>query len=214
MKKILILGALVVAFASCHDYPDFDDLSYKAIVVTNHDATVKFNDYKTYYMSDNLTLIGDDPTDTIVPPATGDPIVNAIKTNMANRGFTRVLTSANADLGINTAVIKVTTTVTTYPPSYWWGYPGYGGCYYGYCGGYPYYPYYGYGYSYSYSYTTGSLMIQMADLMNVDTVNYKINIVWTNFNNGILGTTAQNTQGGVNAVNQAFKQSEYLETNK
>lgn len=211
MRKILLLSTVLLAFAACRKLPDFDDLTYKPIVVTNHDPLTDFTAYKTYYMADYITLIGDDPTDTIAPSSIGDPIVNAIATNMANRGFTRVPTNIGADLAINTAVIKVTTTVTTYPPSYWWGYPGYGGCYYGYCGGY--YPYYGYGYGYSYSYTTGSLMLQMADLKNVDTVNMKINIVWTNFNTGVLGTSSQNVQGGVNSVNQAFTQSAYLKTN-
>ncbi len=213
MKKILLIAAVLISFSACRKLPDFDDLSYKAIVVTNHDASINFADYQTYYMSDDLTLIGDDPNDTIVSSALGDPIVSAIKENMANRGFTLVNTPVGADLGINTAVVKVTTEVTTYPPSYWWGYPGYGGCYYGYCGGYyPYYDY-GYGYGYSYSYSTGSLMIQMSDLKNVDNVNMKINVVWTNFNTGVLGTSSQNVQGGVNAVNQAFKQSSYLKTN-
>jgi hypothetical protein len=53
----------------------------------------------------------------------------------------------------------------------------------------------------------------MVDLLNVDTVNHKLNVIWTNFDSGALGTTAQNVQGGVNAINQAFLQSEYIKTN-
>jgi len=218
MKKILFAAVVVLAFASCRKYPDFNDLSYKQIVATNHDASVNFGNYETYYMSDDVTLIGDDPLDTIADAAISTPVIQAIAKNMADRGYTRVSLPDNADLGINTAVITVTTTVVSYPPSYWWGYPGYGGCYYGYCGGYyPWYGYgYGYGYGYSYSYKTGSLMIQMADLKNVDDVNHKINIVWTNFNTGVLndgtGGTTANVNAGVNAINQAFTQSTYLTT--
>jgi hypothetical protein len=214
MKKILFVSVAILAFASCRKVPNVESLTYQFIVATNHDSTANFSNYKKYYMSDKLTLIGDDANDSVVDGSIGDPIVAAIGTNMANRGFTRVSSPDSADVGINTAVIKVTTTVVYYPPYYWWGYPGYGGCYYGYCGGYyPYYPYYGYGYTQAYSYTTGSLMLQMADLVNVDTVNHKIRILWTNFNTGVLGSTSGNVTGAVNAVNQAFTQSAYLKTN-
>ncbi len=212
MKNLFIVIAVVSLFSSCRNYPDFDELSYKPIVITNYDPTANFGSYQTFYMSDDITAIGDDPNDTILASAIGTPIANAILANMTSRGYVRVSTLDSADLGINTAVIKVTTTVQTYPPGYWWGYPGYGGCYYGYCGYYPYYGY-GYGYSYSYSYTTGSLIIQTADLMNIDTVGNKINIVWTNWDSGVLGSTAQNTQGAVEAVNQAFSQSPYFKNN-
>lgn len=215
MKKLLFMAVVAIAFASCRNYPDLNDLTYKAIVVTNHDASANFGDYQTYYMSDDLTQIGDDPTDSIADPTLSLPILQAIASNMASRGYTRVSLPDNADLGINTAVITITTTVVSYPPSYWWGYPGYGGCYYGYCGGYyPYYGYgYGYGYGYSYSYETGSLMIQMADLKNVDEVNHKINIVWTNFNTGILKDGTSSISQAVSAVNQAFSQSTYIKAN-
>jgi hypothetical protein len=212
MKKIILFSVSIVALASCHDYPDFDDLSYKPVVITNHDPSIDFDNYQTYYMSDSITKISDDPNDSILEATYGDPLSNAIVENMNSRGFVRVGLNDNPDLGLNTAVIKITTTVQTYPPYYWWGYPGYGGCYYGYCGGY--YPYYGYGYGYSYSYSTGSLMIQMADLKNVNDSLKKINIVWTNFNTGVLGSSSTlNVQEGVNSINQAFTQSTYLETN-
>jgi hypothetical protein len=211
MRNIFLLVAVITVFGSCRKYPDFDELSYKPVVVTNYDATADFGSYLHYYMSTELTSIADDPADSIADPSIAGPILNAIAANLESRGYVRVAAPALADIGINAAVIKITTTVQTYPPSYWWGYPGYGGCYYGYCGYYPYYDY-GYGgyYSYSYSYTTGSLIVQVADLKNVDNVNHKINILWTNFDSGVLGSTAQNTSGAVSAVNQAFIQSPYF----
>jgi hypothetical protein len=215
MKKILFISALVSLFVSCRKYPDFDELTYKPLTVTNYDATANFNDYKTYYMSDSLSQISDDLTDSIADGSIGTPILAAVATNLESRGYVRVASPSLADIGVNAAVIKITTTVQTYPPGYWWGYPGYGGCYYGYCGYYPYYDY-GYGgyYTYSYTYSTGSLLIEIADLKNVDPAANRINIVWTNFNTGVLGTSTQNIAGAVSAVNQAFTQSPYLKTNQ
>ena len=215
MKKILLIVSLVSVFISCRKYPDFDELTYKPVVVTNHDAGIDFNDYKTYFMSDSLTQIGDDRNDSIADPSLGGPITDAIEQNMNSRGFVRVTSPTLADLAINSAVIKITTTVQTYPPGYWWGYPGYGGCYYGYCGYYPYYDYYygGY-YTYSYTYSTGSLIIEVVDLKNVDTTANRLNVVWTNFNTGVLGVTGTSVGNAVSSVNQAFAQSEYFKTNQ
>jgi hypothetical protein len=214
MKKLFVIASLFCVFVSCRKYPDFDELTYKPIVVTNHDAAIDFNNYKTFFLSDSMTQIGDDRNDSVAPPSIGDPINSAIVTNMESRGFVRVASPALADIGINTAVIKITTTVQTYPPGYWWGYPGYGGCYYGYCGYYPYYDYYygGY-YTYSYTYSTGSVLVEMVDLKYIDTVANRLNVVWTNFNTGVLGSTTQNISGAVSSVNQAFTQSTYLKTN-
>lgn len=209
MKQLHFAALLLLVLGSCRKYPNTEELTGKPIVVTNHDSKVKFTDYKKYYMPTTVALIGDDPKDTILPANLADPLLKAIADNMESRGFVRVLTYTGADLGINSVAIKITTTVTSYPPSYWWGYPGYGGCYYGYCGYYPYYPYYGY----SYEYSTGSVLVQMADLKNVDNAGHKLNMVWTNFNAGVLGSQTQNISGGVNAIHQAFLQSPYLKTN-
>jgi hypothetical protein len=215
MRKILLIFMLVSVFISCRKYPDFDELTYKPLVVTNHDNAIDFNGYKTYYMSDSLTQIGDDRNDSIADATLGGPIINAIVTNMNSRGFVRVTSPSLADLGINSAVIKITTTVQTYPPGYYWGYPGYGGGYYGYGGYYPYYDY-GYGgyYSYSYTYSTGSLIVEVIDLKNVDSTSTRLNVLWTNFNTGVLGVTGTSVGNAVNSVDQAFIQSPYFKTNQ
>jgi hypothetical protein len=78
-----------------------------------------------------------------------------------------------------------------------------------------YYPsYYGYGsyYSYpyinTYAYNTGALVIEIVDLKNV-TPDNKVKVIW----NAYLGdvySTIDLTQQSVDAIDQAFIQSNYL----
>ena len=197
MRKILFTAALITVFASCRNTPDFDDLSYKAIVVTNHDASADFGSYHTYYLPPFVGSIGDDPLDSILDNATAVPIMNAIEANMDARGYEKELNPALADLSITVVAIKVTNIATMYP-GYWWGYYGWY---------YPYYPYYPY--SYTYTYSTGTLVVDIVDVKNVDPGNNKADVIWTNFNSGVLGVSSTATMA-VDAVNQAFIQSPYI----
>ena len=199
MKRILFF-ATVMSLASCRNLPDFDDLTYKAIVVTNHDANAKWSTYHTYYLPSNIASIGDDPLDSLMDNATAQPILNSIDQNMQARGYVKELNPLMADLSLTVIAIKVTNVEYMY--SGWWY--GYYGWYY------PYYPYYPY--SYTYTYTTGSMVIDMMDVKNVQPGDTKANVIWTNFDNGVLEFTT-GTVLAVDAVNQAFKQSTYIQTN-
>ncbi len=199
MKKFLILFAVVSAFTSCRKQPDYDTLTYKAIVVTNHDAKAVWASYNTYYLPGFVGEIGDDPLDSILDAGQSAPILDAIRANMNARGYTETLNSNTADIGIDVVTIT-TTTVGTYYPGYWWGYGGY----------YPYYPYYPY--TYTYSYSTGTLIMDLIDLKNADDVTGRAGALWTSFSNGVLGTTSD-TKLAVDAINQSFVQSPYIQAN-
>jgi len=200
MKRILFpLFVVAVVFTSCYKQPDYDVLTDKAIVVTNHDASAVFASYQTYYLPDFVGEISDDVSDSILDAAVAQPILESIRSNMNSRGYTEVTNSDSADLGIRVVTITVT-TVGTYYPGYWWGYGGY----------YPYYPYYPY--SYTYSYSTGSMIIELIDLENANDVTGKANVVWTSFSNGVLGNTST-SKLAVDAVNQSFKQSPFIQAN-
>jgi len=201
MKKILLTVAVVSAFVSCRNLPDFDELTYKPIVVTNHNANADFSTYQTYYLSNVMHSIGDDPGDSIVDPSDAAPIINAIANNMNDRGYVRESNPNLADLDINVIAIKVTNVATMYP-GYWWGYYGWY---------YPYYPYYPY--SYTYTYQTGTLVVDILDIKNVPPGGTKADVLWTNFNNGVLGVSGTSTQTAVSAINQAFQQSLYIQAN-
>jgi hypothetical protein len=115
MKKILLTVAVVSAFVSCRNLPDFDELTYKPIVVTNHAANADFSAYQTYYLSNTLHSIGDDIGDSIMNPSDAAPILNAIANNMNDRGYVRESNPALADLDLNVLAIKVTNVATMYP---------------------------------------------------------------------------------------------------
>lgn len=200
MKRILFpLAVVTLLFTGCYKQPDYDALTSKAIVVTNHDASAVFSSYQTYYLPPFVGEIADDIGDSILDANTAAPILEAIRTNMNSRGYTEIMNSDSADIGIRVVTITVTTTGTYYP-GYWWGYGGY----------YPYYPYYPY--SYTYSYSTGSMIIEFIDILNANDVSGKANVVWTSFSNGVLGNTST-SKLAVDAVNQSFKQSPFIQAN-
>ena len=47
-------------------------------------------------------------------------------------------------------------------------------------------------------------------LKNANVVAGKVNVMWTNFDNGVLGVSSSTTSLAVNAINQAFTQSPYI----
>ena len=93
----------------------------------------------------------------------------------------------------------------SYP--YWWdSYPGYWGP--GYWGnwGYWYYPY-----NIVYSYHVGSLLTEMVDLRGPQGQEKKLTVVWNSFMSGLLtGSNTINTALAVQAIDQSFVQSPYL----
>jgi hypothetical protein len=201
MKKVFLLCLVFAAFSSCRNLPDFDELSYKAFVVTNHDSSADFTTYSKYFLPPSIGSIGDDPNDSILDNGVAQPILNAIDANMQARGFVKETNPFLADLAFNVVTIKVTTVATMYP-GYWWGYYGWY---------YPYYPYYPY--SYTYSYSTGSLIMDIVDVKNVPPGEERATVLWTNFSNGVLGVNSTNVTLAVEAVNQAFAQSLYIQAN-
>ena len=125
--------------------------------------------------------------------------------NMTKYGYNQVMDKEFADVGIQVSYIESTYYFTNYSsPYWWWDYPGY--WYPGYWGGYWnswYYPY-----TVSYNYTTGSLLIEMIKL---DTQSKKIPIIWNAYMSGLLYSSNRiNLQLAVDAVDQAFEQSSYL----
>lgn len=211
MKNIqfIFILLLIAGSISCKKIPDTSELSSKFVVITTRAKDVNFGSYKTYFISDTITYISNTPTaDSIIVGARAKQIQDAIKSNMAARGYTLVARNANPDLGMASIAIKDLNVGVTYPPGWWWGYPGYpGGCYYGcYPPFYPIYPTY-------YQYSVGDFLIETIDVKNAN-ANNNLQTIWYSQSSGVLSSTDQtNIDRTVTAINEAFQQSPYFKAN-
>ena len=207
MKKILLFLSLAALFTGCYKEPKTGQLSNDFVVLTNFDSAINFKDYKTFVMPAYVGLISNTGTDTILDPQYGDTILGLIAKNLENRGYLEVPNNHQADLGVGVMALKEVTIYTGWYPGSWWGYPGWGGCYWYYCGWYPWYP----PYYPTYVSQTGSLIVELVDLKNITAQpKNRLDVIWTNWNGGALGSSATNLQNALNSINQAFIQSPYI----
>lgn len=200
MKKApLFLLAAVLWLSACTNDP-VSDLSDpdSQVFITNRDASVNYNSYKTFSVVDSVLVVQDNLSGTALTPLDRDLLLRIIS-NMRNLGYTYVEADKNPDVGISAA--RVTNTylnVVSQPISSYWG---------GYYGGY------GYGYPSYYQYYESSesyWSVSMLDLKNADTVNNKINVIW---DAQIRGSGLGNTDYIDQMVDSIFGQSSYLKTN-
>ena len=96
---------------------------------------------------------------------------------------------------------------------YWSWYPGWGYWYPGYPGypGYPWYPSYPWYPGYVSSYSTGTLMVEMADLERFDPENRTLGFVWKGLADGLLVKSSSTRTRLEKQINQMFIQSPYLQ---
>ena len=204
-RLLLILIALA-AVISCRKVPDTSELSNEQVVATDRDLAAKFSDYSTYFISDSVSVVANDPKDSILTGPLALQLVNAVKTNMNARGYTfRPRAQGLPDLGFRLTVIKDITRTAVCGGWWdgWWGW--YPPCYWGYCGGY-YYPW-----CTTYTYTIGTSTLYMFDIKNAGT-NHNIRALWSATMFGVFSTTNNQTNADLTttAINQAFSQSPYL----
>lgn len=180
---------------SCTKDPvnDLSDLESQ-VYITNHDKTADFKTFKTFSISDSVTVVQDNRTGTALTSLDKD-LLTRIITNMQNLGYTYVAADKKPDVGLSAA--RVTNTyvnVASTPYSSYWG---------GYYGGY------GYGYPSYYAYETSESYwsISMLDLKNADVVNKKLNVIW---DAQIRGSGLGNTGYIDQMVDSIFGQSTYL----
>lgn len=203
----LVLLAGVSAFHSCTKYPpDSSRVSQDLAIYTKYDISVNFNNYSTYAIVPKVAYIDGKDT-SYLTNAQAMSLLNRIAADMNARGFLQVADSTfHPDLGINVTAIKSTNTSVYYPgwywgyPGYyppgWWGYPGYN--YY-----YPYYP------AYITSYSTGTVIIDLADLKYPQ--NNRLMIRWNAYIRGLLNGS-HSTDDVLRCVDQAFDQTPALKT--
>ncbi len=129
----------VLFFASCENYPGYDDyVAEQLVTITGYDESANFGDYSTFSVYDSIVII--DNKDVLKVKASSRPelqkLYNDVKRNVADLGYT-YKEGNNADLGVIITLMESTTVVVGYP--WWW----YDYCYWYFwdCGYYPYYPY-------------------------------------------------------------------------
>ena len=198
-----LLG-VVVLLSSCSKDP-LKQLSQDEtrIYITNRDSSANFSSYKTYSISDSVTVVHDQQG-AKEASASDSAYITAVKKYMQQAGYTLVSRTQNPDIGIDVSRVYNTTGVINYSD-----YGGYYGDYYD-----PYYwGYYDYGYYMPYGYsvyqiTEGAMSIDMLDLKNAST-NHKINFIWSGLirGEGIFSATGADAQ-----VKALFDQSTYIKT--
>ncbi len=102
MKKTLLLMPIVfLCLFACRKSPDTAPLSNNFVVQTSRQPDADFASYKTFYISDTVALKSTNPNDSLLTDAAAKQLVDAVKTNMASRGYTFVASSQNSpDLGL------------------------------------------------------------------------------------------------------------------
>ncbi len=205
----LVSGLLIlftsIALVSC--YPEGPTSAEELdVVVTVFDKDVDFSKITTFAMTDTvIKLEGSIDVDDKWDPV----ILDQIKTNMEDLGYTYVpndTTLPPPDVAMVVAVVANENYVIS---GGWWGYPGWGG-WWGYPGwGWYYPPYY-----YTTSYPLGTLFIQMADPNAVEAPDDLVPVYWLATMNGMLSNSSSVTRDQIKRlINQAFEQSEYLGKN-
>jgi len=200
-----------IGAAACGGYSAPDEVVFGTGVYTQpapttppgQDPSTIFKPLSTYYLDQTLEVWKDgvQQAPTTVPPASA----SIITTRMNGLGYTQVTTVPPlggvpaADVGLRLAWFQ--NTFSYYYSGSWCSiYWGWYGCY----------PTWGYAGSYS----TGTVIMSMIDLRtNPPGPNDQRPILWVSGLYAVLQGTGTNTTNFNNALNTAFDQSPYLNTN-
>jgi hypothetical protein len=210
MKKNVLpvlIATCVVLLAGCRKDP-LDNLSGDEgrIYITKHDDSVSFTSYNTFSVADSVAVISNNQLERRALTDVDDAYINAVKTQLQQRGYTLVDNHQHPDLGITVSRIYNTYNGIfdyggywgSYYGSYWdpyyWGYPGYG----------YYFPptYYG-----VYSITEGAVSIDVFNLKDAPQNNNRIKGIWNGLVRGAGTFSTANADGSVKAL---FDQSAYF----
>lgn len=207
MKRLLILSSLALLAVACHKEPYSQDEDGEYLVYTAPAKDVKFSDFRTFDIADSVLVIGQTKKPYYSQSANALALIQAYRTNMENLGYIYLPSNPDAQLGIQVTYVERTEKfVQYYDDPYWWlDYPGYWPA--GYWGNWTgwYYPY-----PVTYTYTTNALVTDMVDL-TAGEENGKLKIIWSCYIGGPASASINyDVKRMTSAVNQAFKQSPYL----
>ena len=204
MQKLLAIVLAGVVLWGCQTEPDNQKLFDELVVSTNFDPGATFSSYATYAIpTDTIGFVSDtDPNDTILVAQANNnfyprKVLEQVMENMDDRLYNRVGRNESPDLGVNVYIVKdLNVFQQIVDPGYYYPY------YYGYGS------YYSYPYVNTYAYNTGALVVEIVDLKNV-TPDGKVKVIWNAYL-GDLYSALDYTQQSLDAIDQAFVQSNYL----
>jgi len=204
MQKLLAIVLAGVVLCACQTEPDNQKLFDELVVSTNFDPGAIFSSYATYAIpTDTIGFVSDtDPNDTILVAGSRNEfyprkVLERVMANMDDRLYRRVDRNEHPDLGVNVYVVKnFNVFQQIVDPGYYYPY------YYGYGS------YYSYPYINTYAYNTGALVVEIVDLKNV-TPDNKVKVIWNAYM-GDVYSALDLTQQSLEAIDQAFVQSDYL----
>jgi hypothetical protein len=208
MRKIFVITSVVMVLWGCQSEPDNLRLFDELVVSTNFDAEASFSAYATYAIpTDTIGFVSDtNPNDTIFVARADNKfyprkVLEKVMENMDDRSYHRVGRNENPDLGVNVYIVKdLNVFQQIVDPGYYYPY------YYGYGS------YYSYPYVNTYAYNTGALVLEIVDLKNV-TPDGKVKVIWNAYM-GDLYSAIDYAQQSLDAIDQAFVQSNYLVNEK
>ncbi len=219
LTVIMVFMAFVVMFfASCYpsDSVYYSDLD---LVATIYDQDKNFVELSTYDMPDSIVHLKDtlDMENNVdLSREFDDFILDLVRENMADYGYILEPDPENNPPDVILTVAAMATknyTVWYWYPYYWGWYPGWGWYYkstdYYW---YPGYPGWGGGTTVT-SYTVGTMFMNMHDMTNHTIETDTIPTIWLGTMNGLLGSSTSDTKNRLEYnINEAFKQSPYLDT--
>ena len=203
---------LFIILASCYPkgpeyYSDLD------LTVTDYDPDYKFGDQKYYWLADTVRYVTNQEDDDI-DPADEAALIEKIESKFAEQNYKRVQVSSpdSAEFVIVVTVISTRNTGVGWvpgPPWYpgWgWG-PGWGGWYPPYWGGY-----------YTFSFNTGSVITDWYDPQTPPVPldgEEQQPTHWVATFNGLISSSHENNIARIDfSIDQAFKQSPYIKSNR
>ena len=201
MKAKLVLTAFVgiLLASACSWGPDgLDETQDQILTIARKTDAVDFTKFNSFAITDSITAV-DDGKKVRISDATSDLIIAQVVRNMNLYGYTQVQPDENPDLLVDLAYIQRTNTYM-YPGywtdwDWWWNWNGYP-----WWGWDPYYPYQMP--VFISSYTTGSIVIEVADVVNVATES-TVPVVWHGLIREILNSN-HTQQELLSAIDEVF----------
>jgi hypothetical protein len=202
-SKLVLLSLTLLLLAACEQNPDTDKLDNDYLVYTNYDKESNFGSLNTFYTIDSILLISEQNIPTYWNNASSAKIINQFRENMIDCGYVEVEIPEEADVVLQLSYVSSTYYYYDYVNGNpWWNsYPGYWNWNsYGW-----YYPFF-----IPYSFSTGSIIGELVDMKSRLSDTDKLTVVWNAYICGLLNGNSLSMSKTIDAVNQAFSQSEYL----